>query len=248
MASPSPRRRLRLTRRRALLAAVVAAAALAGAGSWVLYASDLARVQDVQVSGTRVLTPREVRRAAEVSGVAPNVPLAAVAPDAVAAALAAKLPRIASVEVGRRWPHTVELTVLERKPAALIKRGARYVEVDAQGVRYATVKRPPQDIPLLESDTSGSPGRQRFGADRLRREAAAVASELPAELRRRTRIVAIGSYDSITLELSGGRSVDWGSSERTSVKARTLLALMKIEPEADHFDVSAPNAPAAERS
>ncbi|MCM2576460.1 cell division protein FtsQ/DivIB [Streptomyces meridianus] len=224
------------------------ATVLTGAGVWVLHASDWVRVENVRVSGTRVLTPREVRAAAEASGAAPGVPLAAVGPDAVAAALAAKLPRIESVQVGKRWPHTVELTIRERKPAVLIRKGGKYVEVDARGVRYALVDRAPRGIPLLESDTSSSPGRKRFGADRLRREAAGVASELPAELRRRTRVVAIGSYDSLALELSDGRTVDWGSSERTDVKATTLLALTKLEPGADHFDVSAPNAPAVSKS
>lgn len=241
---PVPRRR-GLPRPRVLVAAAFAAAVLAGAGAYLLYASDAMRVQKVRVSGTRVLTDREVRQA---SGVAANTPLAAVDPDAVAASLTTRLPRIASVDVARQWPHTVELTVRERRPAAVVEKGDRYVEVDAHGVRYATVRRAPRGTPLLELRTSDSPGLRRFGADRLRQEAAGVAARLPGELRGRTRAVVVRSYDSITLELSEGRTIAWGSSEHTDVKAKTALVLMKVEPKADHFDVSAPNAPAASGS
>lgn len=56
-----------------------------GAGSvWVLYGSEWLRVRYVSVSGTRVLTPAEVRDAADVPT---GVPLASVGTDAVEARL-----------------------------------------------------------------------------------------------------------------------------------------------------------------
>jgi len=58
----------------------------------------------------------------------------------------------------------------------------------------------------------------------------------------------VGSYDGITVELSGGRDVMWGSEEDGSLKASVLTALMKARPGAAHFDVSAPTAPAASGS
>jgi cell division protein FtsQ len=80
------------------------------------------------------------------------------------------------------------------------------------------------------------------------REAVRVAGSLPAAVARDTQVVKVRSYDSISLELSGNRTVLWGSGEKSGVKARTLGALMKAAPEARHFDVSVPTAPASSGS
>ncbi|MFC7467616.1 hypothetical protein ACFQVA_08580 [Actinomadura keratinilytica] len=53
------------------------------------------------------------------------------------------------------------------------------------------------------------------------------------------------SFDAISLELSGNRTVVWGSGEKGDTKAKALAALLKAEPKARHFDVSVPTAPAA---
>lgn len=52
------------------------------------------------------------------------------------------------------------------------------------------------------------------------------------------------SFDSISLELSGNRTVVWGSGEKGDTKAKALTALLKAAPKARHFDVSVPTAPA----
>jgi cell division protein FtsQ len=60
--------------------------------------------------------------------------------------------------------------------------------------------------------------------------------------------VRVRSYDSITLELTGGRTVLWGSGEQEAAKAKSLTALMKAAEDAEHFDVSVPSAPASSGS
>jgi cell division protein FtsQ len=80
------------------------------------------------------------------------------------------------------------------------------------------------------------------------REAVTAVGDIPAAVARDTQVVKVGSYDSISLELKGGRTVEWGSSEKGAAKARTLTALMKAAPEARHFDVSVPTAPASSGS
>lgn len=57
----------------------------------------------------------------------------------------------------------------------------------------------------------------------------------------------MGSYDSVVLELTGGRSVTWGG-EQSDAKGRALNALLKAAPKAGHFDVSVPTAPAVSGS
>ncbi|MFC0597103.1 cell division protein FtsQ/DivIB [Streptomyces palmae] len=235
------RLRQRLPRRRTLLLLLLATALLTGGGTWVLYGSDWLRAERVKVSGTEVLTPEEVRRVADVPL---GSPMASVDTGSIERRLRAGLPRIDQVRVSRSWPHTIRVEVDERHPRAVLRSGGRYVEVDRSGVRFATVAERPKGVPVLDLDLGKSSSSRRFGVDRLRREGVRVAAALPASVRRSTQVVRVRSYDSITLELTRDRTVMWGSGESGAAKARSLLALLKAAPEAAHFDVSAPGAPA----
>ncbi|MHC0432107.1 cell division protein FtsQ/DivIB [Streptomyces sp. O3] len=236
---PSPRARL------PLLASLVAAALLGGGGGWLLYGSPWLRVEHVGVSGTRVLTPAEVRDAAAVPV---GAPLISVDTGAIEDRLRRELPRIDSVDAVRSWPRGISLKVTEREPVLVLRKGGRFVEVDADGVRFATVADAPKGVPALELSAADSPSLNRYGTGRLMRAAVRVAGDLPAAVARDTRTVKVRSYDSISLELTKGRTVAWGSSERGAAKAVSLTALMKAAPKAGHFDVTAPTAPAASRS
>ncbi|AWK08084.1 cell division protein FtsQ [Streptomyces spongiicola] len=240
---PAPRRR-RLPAPR-LLASLLAAAVLTGGGLWVLYGSSWVRLERVEVSGTRVLTPREVELAA---GVPLGGPVVSVDLEGIEGRLRDRLARIDSVEAERSWPHGVELRVTERKPVLLMRKGARYVEVDAKGVRFATVDKAPEAVPLAELTANQQPGARRFGGQRLLREAALAVSRLPAPIVRDLLSVQVISYDSLTLKLTRDREVMWGSSEDGELKARALGALMKAAPRAGRYDVSVPTAPAASAS
>ncbi|MEV5381296.1 FtsQ-type POTRA domain-containing protein [Streptomyces sp. NPDC052721] len=238
------RRRLRA------IVALVALLVLLGAGSaWALYGSTWLRVEHVSVSGTRVLTPAEVREAAAAPV---GKPMISVDTDVIEARLRRKLPRIDTVDVVRSWPHGIGLKVIERTPVLLIRKGANFVEVDDDGVRFATVAQARNGVPMLELSASrtgsGAASFRRFGVDRLVREAVRVAGDLPAAVAKSARAVHVRTYDDITLELADGRTVAWGSGEQGRAKARALTALMKASPGARHFDVSAPTAPASSGS
>jgi cell division protein FtsQ len=242
------RRQLRLPRRRMLLLLLCVAVAVGSFGVWALYGSNWLRVERVSVSGTLVLTEDQVRDAAAVPV---GAPLISVDKGAVADRLATRLRRIASVEVVRSWPHGVALKVTERTPEVLLGKpgdSGKYFEVDAEGVRYATVANRMKGLPLLVMEVDKSPSIRRFGAERLRREAVTAVAALPGPVRRDTHTIRIRSYDSITLGLSGRRSVMWGSSEYGAAKAKSLTALIKAEKDAGHFDVSVPSAPAVSAS
>ncbi|POX52205.1 cell division protein FtsQ [Streptomyces sp. Ru71] len=238
----------RLGRRRVRMIIVLALAlVLLGSGTvWALYGSQWLRVERVTVSGTRELTPQQVREAARVPL---GAPLVSVDTDAIEARLRRELLRIDSVDVERSWPHGIALKVTERTPVLLVQNGRDFVEVDDEGVRFATISEPVKNVPLLQLMTaqpgSATASLRRFGESRLVREAVSVAASLPAAVARDARAVKVRSYDDISLELSGGRTVAWGSAEKGRLKARTLTALMKAAPRARHFDVSVPTAPAS---
>jgi cell division protein FtsQ len=227
----------------------VALTLLGAACVWLLYGSPWLRVSRVTVSGTSVLAPDRVREAAAVPV---GSPLLSVDTAGIESRLLRELPRIGRVEVSRSWPGGIGLKVTERTPVLLMEKSGRFVEVDREGVRFATVSQRPAGIPALKMalDPPGSAAvsLRRFGQDRLVREAVAVAGRIPAAVARETRAVKVRSYDGISLELTGGRTVAWGSAENGSAKARALTALMKASAGARHFDVSVPTAPASSRS
>lgn len=231
-------------RRRRTILLLAAVTAVAAASTWLLYGSPWLRTTTVTVSGTRVLTPAEVRQAAAVPL---GEPLASVDTGAVARRLDTRLHRIDSVDVSRSWPHTVSLNVTERTPSALIPLpGGGFTEVDDDGVRYATVATAPDGVPLLKlaPAPTATASTRYFGAKRLLRAGVEVAGNLPSAVRKDSRVITVTGYDSITVELTGGRTVVWGSPQDGGRKAVALSALMKAAKDAQNFDVSAPSAPA----
>ncbi|MGW6691668.1 cell division protein FtsQ/DivIB [Streptomyces sp. NPDC054961] len=237
---------LRGLRRGPLLVVGLALAALLAAGcAWVLYGSSWLRVEKVTAGGTEVLTPQQVLAAAAVPV---GSPMVSVDTDEIEARLRGRLPRIDSVDVVRAWPHGIGLKVTERKPVLLIKKDAGFEEVDASGVRFDTVATAPGGVPVLELSADRSPSGRRFDEERLLHEAVGIAGGLPEAIRKETVRVTVGSYDSVVLELTRGRTVAWGSGEQGDAKGRALTALLKASPKADRFDVSVPTAPAVSGS
>ncbi|MGW1145530.1 cell division protein FtsQ/DivIB [Streptomyces sp. NPDC002454] len=227
---------------RTVVLSAAAVVVLVGGGVWVLYGSPWLRVQKVGVSGVEVLDADEVRTAAAVPL---GTPLASVDTDEVETRLGRLLPRIDRIEVVRSWPRGIGLKIVERKPVLLVEKGGKFIEVDEGAVRFATVDRAPSGIPVLELTPRRTVGPQRFAGEELTLAAVDVVAAVPTPVVGRTRTVKVRSYDSITLELADGRTVDWGSSERGEEKGAALTALMKAAPKARHFDVSVPTAPAS---
>ncbi|MEU8589861.1 FtsQ-type POTRA domain-containing protein [Streptomyces sp. NPDC048664] len=239
---PRPPRPRRLPRSRRLIISSAAVTLVAGGVIWLLYGSPWLRERHISVSGTRVLTAAQVREAA---GVAPGTPLVSLDTGEIEARVRHRLPRVDSVSADRSWPHGIELRVTERRPVLLLGHGGKFDEVDREGVRFATLARPLQGVPRVELTQGRSEAGRRFTAERLLRAAARITQDLPAAVTRDLRTVKAGSYDSVSLELGRGRTVLWGSEEKGRAKAVTLTALMKAAPDARHFDVSVPSAPAS---
>jgi cell division protein FtsQ len=121
------------------------------------------------------------------------------------------------------------------------------MEVDRAGVRFAAVPSPPKGAPLVKvvkAAQPNPPGAVAFSTTRLLRAAVEVATHLPEPVRTRAAAVEVRTYDDIRLELSGGRTVVWGSAEQLTQKGKVLTALLKAVPHAHRYDVSSPSTPA----
>jgi cell division protein FtsQ len=207
---------------------------LGGTAGWVVLESTLMSVRAVEVTGTSRVTPAEVLAAADV---APATPLARLDTDAVARRVAA-LVAVRTVSVSRQWPRSVQIVVQERVPAAVQRRGSSYLLVDPEGVAFDTVRRRPKGLPLVTAPAAA--GEPAF------RAALAVLTSVPAPVRRQLLEVRAASPEQVTLRLTRGRTVMWGSPDRGDRKAAVLTALLSRR--ARVYDVSAPDAPTTRRS
>ncbi|SFP36093.1 cell division protein FtsQ [Geodermatophilus dictyosporus] len=237
---PGPRRRRPDTpaerRRRRLVRAALALAAVAAVW-WAVWASPLLAVQAVRVDGATTLTADQVRTAA---GVAEGTPLLRVDVDA-AAGRVARLPQVASVEVTRGWPRSVVVTVVERRPVAVVEEAGTRSLVDADGVLFDTVtgESPAGVVPLDVAD----PGPD----DPATRAALGALVALPADVRGDVSAASAGSGEDVTLTLADGTTVVWGGADDAAGKSDALVALLDqlssgaLEP-AGTIDVSAPGA------
>ncbi|MBM7804784.1 cell division protein FtsQ [Geodermatophilus bullaregiensis] len=228
--TPSERRRRRVVRA-ALALAVVAAV------WWALWYSPLLAVRTVRVDGATTLTADQVRTAAGVPG---GTPLLRVDVDA-AAARVARLPQVASVEVTRGWPRSVVVTVVERRPVAVVERVGTRSLVDADGILFDTVTGDaPDGVVPLDVATPGPD-------DPATRAALGALVSLPREVRAAVAGARAGSGEDVTLTLTDGTTVVWGGADDAADKSDVLVALLdqvaagNLEP-AGTIDVSAPGA------
>jgi cell division septal protein FtsQ len=140
---------------------------------------------------------------------------------------------IRTVDVSRKWPDAVRISVEERVAIAVIDIGGRLRGLDADGVVFNEYAKPPPGLPRVSSTTQTTPEALE--------EAATVIAALPQQLRRLVDHVEVLTVDQITLVLRDGRTVVWGSSDDSKQKAEVLLAL--LEQPAKIYDVSVPSQP-----
>jgi cell division protein FtsQ len=208
--------------------ALAMAGILAGV-AWALLGSRLLVVRSVVVTGTHLVPASEV---IAVAGVQPGTPLIRVNTAQVAARVET-ISQVRSAEVSKSWPDRLVITVRERTPALAVRAAAGYDLVDAAGVVVRWSATRPAGLPLYLTATS--PGALR--GDAGLGAAAAVLTELPAELRGSVYSVTAQSPYLVTLRLSGGVTVVWGSTDRAAAKAEVLRILMRTG--ARYYDVSA---------
>src|SRR6185437_2497326 len=156
----------------------------------------------------------------EVIGAAaikPGTPLLQVDTDAVAERVAA-IRRVASARVQRQYPSTLRVTVIERMPVVVKDYPDGPHLFDKDGVDFANAP-PPAGVPYLDADNPGP-------SDPATRAALQVITALRPDVAGQVGRIAAPSVAAITLTLTDGRVVVWGTTDRTDEKALKLGALM----------------------
>lgn len=212
----------------AVLCVVVAVAV--GTTGWFLVNSSVFALRYVTVQGTSRLTPTEVLNAASVRQ---GTSLVRLDPGAVAHRVE-RLPQVAEAMVSRHWPHGLLIHVIERTPAAVVVSGGHVQLLDASGVAFASVASAPPG--LVKVDVAAPvPGAGVAAA----RTAMRVLAELPSVVRARVSSVTARSDDLVSVKLTDGTTVIWGSAADAATKAAVLRTLMRRS--AQVYDVSTPS-------
>jgi cell division protein FtsQ len=211
-----------------LLASVVLAVVGVGLGL-VLYFTPAMSARNIVVTGLGSVTREEVLDAARVR---PGTPLLQINTDRVADRVAA-IRRVASARVQRQYPSALRITIVERVPLVVKDFSDGPHLFDRDGVDFATAPPPP----ALSYIDVANPGP----SDPATRAALQVLTALRPEVAGQVGRIAAPSVASITLTLSDGRVVIWGTTDRTEEKAEKLAALL-TQP-GRTYDVSSPDLP-----
>lgn len=203
-----------------------------GGGLYAVYFSDALSVREVDVVGARTISAADVETAAAVPR---GSALATVDLDAIRFRVKA-LREVRSVEVTRKWPDGVLITIQEREPVAVVRLGTDLRGVDVEGVPFRAYRRAPSGLPRIE--TSGDVSATD---EQALREAVTVIAALPREVSVLVDHLDLKSVDDIDLVLRDGRVARWGSAEDSADKATVLIALLSRR--AEVYDVSVPGSP-----
>ncbi len=206
---------------------VLAAASIALA--LVLYFTPAMAARSVVVIGVGTVTREEVVDAAQVRL---GTPLLQIDTDAVADRVAG-IRRVASARVQREYPSTLRISIVERIPMVVKDFPDGPHLFDRDGVDFATAP-PPPGLPYIEVEHPGP-------ADPPTKAALQVMTALRPEVVAQVSRVAAPSVSSVTLTLADGRTVVWGTTDRTGEKAEKLAALLTQPGRV--YDVSSPDLP-----
>jgi cell division protein FtsQ len=195
----------------------------------ILYFTPAMAARNIVVAGTGTVTREEVLDAAQVR---PGTPLLQINTNQVADRIAA-IRRVASARVQRQYPSALRITIVERI-AVVVKDFPDGPHLfDRDGVDFATDP-PPPALPYIEVENPGPTDPATIAALK-------VLTALRPEVAGQVGRIAAPSVSSITLTLSDGRVVIWGTTDRADEKAEKLAALL-TQP-GRTYDVSSPDLP-----
>jgi cell division protein FtsQ len=206
--------------------------------AWALLGSRLLVVRSVVVTGTHLVPAGQVQAAAAIPA---GEPMIRVDTGGVAGRVDA-ITQVESAQVSKSWPDRIVIAVHERTPAvavpvpASVSASGGYDLVDGAGVIVRWVRAAPRGMPVYSSPDA--PGALR--GDPALVATVTVLHQVPAWIAQSAAAVWAPSPQAVTLRLSSGVTIVWGSPGRASAKAGELAILMRTH--ARYYDISAPGS------
>jgi cell division protein FtsQ len=213
----------RSARRVALVAGVLGVFAVF---VWVALFSSVLGAKRVLVHGAHAVSAARIQSVADVPH---GRPLLRLDTGAIARRVEA-LPVVAAASVHVSYPSTVVITVTERVAVGYLVADGKVILVDKSGRQFRTVAAAPAGLPRFDIP----PGATAAG-----HAVATVAVALTAPVLRKLASISADNPTAITLRLRDGRTVQWGSADRSADKAQVLPALLARP--GTQFDVSNPD-------
>ncbi|WP_080794087.1 cell division protein FtsQ/DivIB [Corynebacterium pacaense] len=216
-------------RRKTVTWSIVALILLVVIGAAVTWFVPVFRVGSIEITGATRTDPTEVE---EVSGIAEGSNLLRMDATAAATSIAA-LPWVESVTVNRRLPSTVQIDLVEREAAVFVRRGDGDHVIDTSGRAIIIGTPPPGSIEVR--------GAREDDPDVLPAVTAVLAAIDAQDPQLRTLIADIQAPDQfdISLHLTDGREIYWGSSDNNHDKAVALATVVKRE--GGSWNISSPS-------
>ncbi|MFT3943111.1 MAG: cell division protein FtsQ/DivIB [Ancrocorticia sp.] len=237
----SARRREKLAERRRLIlkriVIVVLTVALGSFATWALFFSSLFalrqdKIEVAGLSGSPYLTNEQV-----TESLLPLVgtPLPRLTEKSVSGRLTSDYSIVKSVDLSRHFPRGVGVEVTLREPVACLMEGGACHAIDTEGVILDLAPEQTQGLPQLTlaagQDAAGDAAEAMID----------VLAALPDHTRAKVASIEVSESAQITLKLSDGATVAWGTSGNNEFKSQVLEIILKQE--ASRYDVSAPSAP-----
>lgn len=223
------RRRREIGRRRALIAVALVAAAVAIVwGLVALWQAPLFTVDSIVVAGNAHLTRDDVLKLASVPA---DATLLRLPKKQILTGLQSS-PWIARAEVTRSFPNTLDITVTERVPLAMVDAGGAGSWIAssdghwlaAQGKEPTGSLLPVRDVPNLSPAVGAKVTSPELN------NALAVIAGISAQMRAQTKLISAASIEKTMIVLKNGVQIFVGSSDdiaRKDLIARGILSKEK---------------------
>ena len=208
-------------------------------GAWTLLHTRLFSATSVKVQGATQMTTRQVMAAA---GLASEPPLISIDTSSAAAGVE-KLPWVKKATVTLNWPHSVTISVSERRAVGAVAYQHRWLLIDNEGRILTAMKERPFNQPLVVPPKvpTAVPGRF-FGNSAI--PAAVVAGTLPPAFRSQVAAVLGHNDGTVTLQMTTPVTVMLGQATDLTAKYKdvaSVIAGATLHP-GDVLDVSVPQA------
>lgn len=218
--------------RRRMRRSLVVVGALVGAFAVLvgLVHSPLMAVREIEVQGTQRLESTALQAA--LAGHL-GQPIATVTDAGVREDLE-RFTGLESFVVDVVPPGTIVVRVVERQPVVVASLDGQDMLLDPAGVPLGMPDGTP--LPRLADVEVGSPAYEAVAASLV---------AMPFDLREQVATITATTSDDVTMTLTSGQQVVWGSADDAGLKADVLVALVAAADPASPvtFDVSAPEHP-----